>query len=86
MPAWLKILIDLAIRFGSPFILSYLKEKIASLPGEVRAIIDSLIKGILDPQIPTPQARKAARAAFKDHCNGVGCQTNIKREGKVNAS
>lgn len=78
IPWWLKIIIDLAIKVGSPLLLGWIKDKIKSLPDEIRKIIEELINGINDPDVDTKEAKKEARNAFKRECSGVACPPDLK--------
>lgn len=78
IPSWLWIVIQLAIKIGSPYLLGLIHKWMLSLPEEVRLIIEALIHDIRNPEVSTPAAKEAALASLKK-CT-VGCAPELKND------
>lgn len=75
----IKLLIQLAITYGSPYFLKLLKSLMTKLPETVQNIINALIDALEHPEASNSIARKTAAFQFKNHCDGkAGCSTDLK--------
>lgn len=74
MPGWVIAIIKLAIQFGGPLALSALKKWLETKYPDIAQIIEELIGGIKNPDVPN----KVARANAKE-CFGVACQTGLTK-------
>lgn len=78
IPSWLYTLIKLAIQIGSPYLLSLIKKWLGNLPEDVVKIINDLIDGIKNPDVPTKEAKTLAKAKLKQARFGVGSAPDTK--------
>lgn len=81
LPIWVQLLIKAIISIGSPYLIDFLKSKFKNLPQDVIDILNKLLEGLADPKTPNKAAKKAAREAFKRHCEseGTGCPIDTKK-------
>lgn len=79
IPSWVYFLLQIAIKIGSPYILSWAKNVLKNYPAVVK-IIEDLINGIKSPDVDTKEARRNAADKLKNHCNGVACESETKHD------
>lgn len=78
MPSWiLNLLIQLIIKMGFPWIVKFLIDKFPGLDPAILDILKKLLEGLESSSVPNSVARAFAKKQFKDHCNGVACESEI---------
>lgn len=71
IPAWLYSVIMLAIKIGSPYLISWIRSFEGSLPQAVKDIIDALLAAFKNPTVPNTVAKAKAVYQLKAYRHGV---------------
>lgn len=83
MPAWIvSILINLVVKFGVPYVLSWLHKRFPNLPipVEIKTVINDLADDLQEHREAKKDSIRDAKARLMKACTGVGCPPDLVKE------
>lgn len=80
MPSWLlDVILNLVLRFGIPYLISWLRRVAPWLPlDKIWPAIEAYLKD-LESGVHHVEAKSTAKEKIKE-CYGVGCKTEVKED------
>lgn len=76
MPFWVSLLIQLALKYGLPWLESHVSPAIAALIEEILKHLKSL------PPESQGKAVTELHEIVKKHCSGIGCAPDLVGQGR----